>query len=128
MILDKLSALEYCTAIATDPSGLIAIENPACAATVWQRTPLPRFQRWIDALPPEQLPRARVILRPESVCDALINIAHQCGTPKSSECDLLIEDASALSSIFANLMGTTYLRLRFDVIKQMPVASSMSMP
>ncbi|WP_306154647.1 DUF1826 domain-containing protein [Roseovarius sp. MMSF_3281] len=116
MILDKLPAHDDCTALAADPNGLTAIKNPACAATVWQRAPLARFQRWIDALPPEQLPRARMILRPEAVCDALINIARQCGTPESSECNLLIEDASALASIFANLMNTTYLRLRFDVI------------
>jgi len=116
MILDKLPELTASTALTSEPSGLAAIKSPACAAAIWKRTPLPQFQRWIDALPPEQLPKARMILRPESVCDALINITRQCGTPESSECKLLIEDASALASIFATLMDATYLRLRFDVI------------
>ncbi|WP_114961773.1 DUF1826 domain-containing protein [Tritonibacter mobilis] len=116
MILDTPPALDDCTTSVTAPSGLTAIHQPACAATIWQRDPLPRFQRWIDALPPEQLPKARLILRPDAVCDALINIADQCGTPTCEERNMLIEDASALASIFANVMDSAYVRLRFDVV------------
>lgn len=116
MILDKTSLLNDCTTVASAPSGLAAIQQPACAATVWQRAPLTGFQHWINALPPEQLPKAQMILRPEAVCDALIDITRQRGTPDCSECNLLIEDVSALASIFASLLGTACLRLRFDVI------------
>ena len=31
--------------------GLSAIQSPECAASIWQRRPLPSFQSWIDALP-----------------------------------------------------------------------------
>lgn len=80
MILDALPKLDDCTAIVSSPSDLTAIHRPACAATVWQRDPLPRFQRWIDTLPPEQLPNARIILRPEAICDALLEITRHCGS------------------------------------------------
>ncbi len=116
MILDKAPLLDDCTTVVSRPSGLAAIQQPACAATIWQRAPLLGFQHWINALPPEQLPKARMLLRPEAVCDALINIASQRGTPDCSKCNLLIEDVSALAAIFASLISTAYLRLRFDVI------------
>ena len=109
-------SLDDCTTISTSSGDLRSIHRPACAATVWKRDPLPHFQRWIDALPPEQSPKARLILQPEAVCDALIDIADQCGTPDCSERNLLIEDASALASIFASVMNSAYLRLRFDVV------------
>ena len=117
MMLDKIPELDDCTTFACAPGGLTAIHQPNCAATIWQRDPLPRFQHWINALPPDRLPKARMILRPEAVCDALIDIARQCGTPECSERDRLIEDASALASIFASIMDSAYLRLRFDVIQ-----------
>ena len=47
------------------PEGLSAIHRPGCAAAIWRRQPLPDFQSWIDALEPKQLPKARVILRPD---------------------------------------------------------------
>ncbi|MGH1353582.1 MAG: DUF1826 domain-containing protein [Thalassovita sp.] len=117
MIFDKFPELDNCTAIASAPEGLTAIHRPACAAMIWQRDPLPSFQRWIDTLPPDQLPKARMVLRPEVVCDALIDVADQCGTPECSERNLLIEDASALAIILASVMDSTYIRLRFDVIQ-----------
>lgn len=36
--------------------------------------------------------------------------------PDCSERDLLIEDTAALAAIFASVMDSTYLRLRFDVV------------
>lgn len=98
------------------PIGLAAIRRPDCAAAIWERTPLPRFQAWLDGLPPAQLPRSRVILRPERICEALETVADLCGTPEGPDRDLLIEDAAALAAIFADIMGAEYLRLRLDVV------------
>ena len=53
--------------IAHEAGGLAAIREPDCAAAVWQRRLLPEFQAWIDGLPPEVLPAARVIVRPDRV-------------------------------------------------------------
>jgi len=116
VIFNKLPELDDCTVISSTLGNLRAIHRPSCAATVWQRGPLPHFQRWIDKLPPEQLPRARIILRSEDICDALLEITRQCGTPDCSERDLLIEDTAALAVIFASVMDSAYLRLRFDVV------------
>lgn len=88
MILDKIPALDDCMAFESTPGSLTAIHQPSCAATVRQRKPLPRFQDWIDRLPPDQLPKARMILRPEAVCDALIEICRQRGRPDCSERNL----------------------------------------
>lgn len=117
MILETSRDLKHCTERVSGPSGLAAIQQPGTAATVWERTPLGGFQSWIDALPPEQLPRARVILRPEAVCDALIEISRFHQMPDGPERNMLIEDASALALIFADVMRCDHLQLRLDVIQ-----------
>lgn len=101
---------------ANTPDGLSAIRRPGCAAVIWERRPLPRFQTWIDSLAPELLPIARIILRPGFVCEALVNITRACGLSEGPERDLLIDDISALAAIFADVMRVDYLRLRLDVI------------
>lgn len=116
MIIAPPARLDDCSTLSFTPDGLSAIHRPACAAAIWQRDPKPQFQHWINTLPVEQLPKARLILRPEIVCETLIEVAQQHGTPTCAERDLLIEDASALASIFARVMNCAYLRLRFDVI------------
>ncbi|WP_226898607.1 DUF1826 domain-containing protein [Mangrovicoccus algicola] len=109
--------LRRCTQLASGPAGLAAIHRPGTAAALWDRRPLDRFQAWIDALPAGQLPRTRVILRPEAVCDALLDVARICGTPDCPERNMLIEDASALAAIFADVMDCAHLRLRLDVVR-----------
>ena len=98
------------------PEGLSGIRQAGCAAAIWRRVPKPDFQAWIDALPPEQLPRMRVTLRPDRVHEALTDIMDVCGTPDCRERRILIDDAAAMSAIFAEVMQAPYLRLRLDVI------------
>lgn len=102
--------------ISDTPEGLSAIHRPDCAAAIWRRRPLPRFQSWIDGLAPDQLPQNRVILPAERVCEALSEITCSCGAPDCDERTMLVEDAAALATIFAEVMGAAYLRLRLDVI------------
>ncbi len=103
-------------AVVDRPENLAAIHHPGCAAAIWQRQPLPEFQHWIDALPPEHLPKARVILRPEQVRDAVLYICEKAGTPDCDERAMLVDDTAAQADIFANLMSASFLRLRFDVV------------
>ncbi|MEM7710834.1 MAG: DUF1826 domain-containing protein [Pseudomonadota bacterium] len=98
------------------PEGLSAILHQGCAAAMWQRSPLPSFQSWIDALDPGQLPRARLILRPDKVRDAVLKMCEISGTPQAHERALLVDDMAALADIFAGLMKAPYLLLRLDVI------------
>jgi len=102
--------------VSDTPEGLSAIQNPGCAAAIWQRHPLPSFQTWIDALEPGQLPKARAILRPEKVREAASQICQVAGTPACDERERLVADTATLADIFAGLTSAPYLRLRFDVV------------
>ncbi len=102
--------------VAKTPEGLSAIQRPGCAAAVWQRDPLPRFQSWIDAVEPELLPRARVVLAPNVVRRALSEIVEASALPDCEERTILVDDISALADMFADVMQAPYLRLRLDLI------------
>jgi len=98
------------------PQGLSALHRPGCAAAIWRRQPLPGFQSWIDALDPDVLPRARVILRPDAVRDAASEVCDASDTPAGPERDRLVDNIAALADIFAGLMQARWLRLRLDVV------------
>lgn len=102
--------------IAETPEGLSAINTANCAATVWNRTPVPEFQSWIDALDPEQLPSARVILRPEAVWDTTRHLLEAASTPIGPERDRFVDDIAALGFVFADLTGAKWLRMRLDIV------------
>ena len=98
------------------PKGLASISHPRCAAAIWNRAPLDSFQNWIAALDPGDLPRARLILQPSYIRDAMTDICESSGLPDCAERTMLIDDVAALSTIFAEIMVAPYLRLRLDVI------------
>ncbi|MEL7174237.1 MAG: DUF1826 domain-containing protein, partial [Pseudomonadota bacterium] len=102
--------------VADEPEGLFVIRQPDCAAAIWQRSPIPSFQSWLDGLAPDQLPRARMILRPDAVHAALTETCDLAGTPAGPERDRLIDDTAALAAMFAKLTRAPYLRLRYDVV------------
>ncbi|MEM6945045.1 MAG: DUF1826 domain-containing protein, partial [Pseudomonadota bacterium] len=102
--------------VSDTPKGLSAIHHPGCAATIWRRDPMHRFQSWIDAVEPERLPRTRMILRPDAVREALAETCELAGTPSAPERDMLVDDTAALAAIFAEIMRAPYLRLRYDVV------------
>ncbi len=102
--------------VAETPEGLSAIHRPGCAAAIWQRRPLPSFQAFMDGLEPDRLPRARMILRPETVRAAAAEACDEAGTPEGPERDRLVDDTAALATMFAELLRVPYLRLRYDVV------------
>ena len=102
--------------VADTPEGLLAIHQPGCAAAIWRRQAPPSFQSWIDALQPEQLPRARVILSPATVRAAVFQVCEASATPDCAERRHLVDDVAGLAEMFAELMGASYLRLRFDMV------------
>lgn len=102
--------------VASSPEELSLIQQQHCAAAIWQRHPLPTFQRWIDELDPDLLPCARLITRPDRIPDAVREVCDSTGTPDCAERNRLIDDVGALASIFAGLMRPPWLRLRFDVV------------
>ncbi len=102
--------------VVQDPQDLSAIRDPDVDAVLWRRAPLPAFQNWIDGLVPDALPSLRAIFRPDEVGDILTAACDASRTPHHAERDRLIDDAAALATMFAGVMGAPYLRLRFDVI------------
>ena len=57
-----------------------------------------------------------MILRPEDVRNAAFQICEASGAPDRGERGKLVDDAAALADLFAGLMYSPYLRLRFDVV------------
>ncbi len=102
--------------MAETPEELSAIHHPGSAAVIWRRQPTAEFQSWIDGIDPERLPRARMILRPGSLREALTRSCDLADTPAGAERDRLIDDTAALAGIFSELMKAPYLRLRYDVV------------
>lgn len=103
-------------AVTDAPAGLSAIRKPGCAAAIWRRQPLASFQNWLDALPPEALPRGRMILPPDAVQDAAVRLCDIAATPEGAQRNRLCDDIAALAEIFADLMGARYLRVRLSPI------------
>ncbi|MBT8155613.1 DUF1826 domain-containing protein [Epibacterium ulvae] len=94
--------------------GLSAIRDPGCAAVIWQRQLGANVTDWLGALSPDQLPRARAILLPNRVAEAVDQICDTCGTPEGPQRTTLTDDIAALSAQFAEMMAAPYLRL--DVV------------
>ena len=102
--------------VGTTPKGLAFIESPNCGAAIWKRQPLKSFQAWIDAIEPDNLPTARVVLQPSVAKNAIINLAESSGLPDCRERTILAEDIAALTNMFASIMRTSYLKLGLVVV------------
>ena len=103
-------------AVGQTPDVFSEIHSIGTAAAIWDRKPLARFQNWIDALNPDQFPRARVVLRSDAVPYALTEILDASNIDDGAERRMLSDDISALADMFATVMRAQYLRLRLDVI------------
>ncbi len=97
--------------------GLGGIEEPGCAAVIWRRQMTPDFHAWIDDLNPAELPKARLILRPTAVPEAVQHVCDIAGMGASAERRWLENDISDLAKLFAKIMQAPYLRVRLDVIE-----------
>ncbi|MEM6624611.1 MAG: DUF1826 domain-containing protein [Pseudomonadota bacterium] len=103
-------------AITETPDALPAFREAGCAAMVWSRSLRAGLQEWLEQLAPEQLPTARVIVRPDQIRQATAEICEASGTPNGQERAMLIDDIDQLAQHFASVMQTPYLQLRLDVI------------
>jgi len=104
-------------AVLEDPNQFDILRQPGVAATIWRRQLPGEFQDWIDALPTDQLPSARVIIRAESVRDAVEVICDSADVPNNLKRLFFVDDVVLLAQQFAELMDTKFIRLRFDVIQ-----------
>lgn len=112
LVLNEPSDALTCLSVVNSLEGLHKISKPDCAGVLWMREPLASFQNWIDTLDPEDLPTARLVLRPEAVHAAIAALCVAAKTPHGPEQERLIDDIAALSVVFAEVMKTDFLRLR----------------
>ncbi|MEM8881041.1 MAG: DUF1826 domain-containing protein [Pseudomonadota bacterium] len=98
------------------PQALAAIHRPDCAAVIWRRPVQADFQRWIDSVTPDALPRGRVILRPADAGRAVSDMCAAAGMPQTVHCNDLIDDIASLAEIFAQHMRARWLRLRLAAV------------
>ncbi len=102
--------------VAHDAAGLTAIRDPDCAAVLWQRAAPQGVEAWLDGLPTEQLPTARLVLRTGDVRRTVDEVCNACGTPQCAERNALVDDVGALADAFGDLLGTQKIRVRLDVV------------
>ena len=95
---------------------LAVIRDPGCAVALCQRQPDRNVLEWLERLDSDRLPKARVILPPDRISEALEQICDISNTPDCEERKRLIDDVTKLAKVFADLMKTAHLRLRFDVV------------
>lgn len=113
-MLEKPQASAGDIAIVRSPGDLHQIAYADCPGVILNRQPLATFQSWIDGQDAEQLPAARLILRPQEV---KANISAACDSAKTPDCaerTCLIDDIAALADIFARVMRAPFLRLRLE--------------
>ena len=96
--------------------GLNAVKQPLVPAAIWRRTPLSKFQTWIDSLPDKELPSARIVLPIDAIQRALTEVMQISGTPACVQREMLIDDIAALANVFAEINQTMFLRLRLEAI------------
>ena len=95
---------------------LAVIRDPGCAVALCQRQPDRNVLEWLERLDSDRLPKARVILPPDRISEALEQICDISDTPDCEERNRLIDDVTKLAKVFADLMKTAHLRLRFDLV------------
>lgn len=96
--------------------GLSAFLDPSCAAAIWNRQTEPSFRSWIDALDPATLTHGRCVIHRTHVRSAVTELCNIANTPLGAERDHLIDDITALSEIFAQLMKVAYMRVRLEAV------------
>lgn len=102
--------------IAKSAENLSVIQTPGCAAAIWQRHTAPDMQSFLDGLAPINFPRGRLILRPDAIREAMIELCSIHNTPDIGARAALIDDVVALANMFASLMKARYLRLRLEAV------------
>ena len=116
MLCDKNENALVGVALAQTASDFSIIQDPDCAGVLCQAGISFHILAWLASLDPACLPKARVILRPDRVHSALVQICGMSQMPVCAERDAFIAHAQQLSDAFLHIMKAPYLRLRFDVI------------
>lgn len=102
--------------LSDDLEGLYHLKKPCVSAAIWRRTPLPKFQTWIDSLPADQLPTGRFVIPLGQIRSVLTEVMEISRTPNCVQREMLIDDIGALAHVFAKMSQAKFVRLRLEVI------------
>ena len=116
MLPNKTKKVLVGVALTQTPQDFSIIRDPDYAAVLCQRQMSSGTLAWLASLDPACLPKARVILRPDRVQSALVQICDMSRMRVCTDRDAFIAHAQQLSDAFMHVMKAPYLRLRFDVI------------
>ena len=116
MLLNKTQKALVGVAIAQTSQDFSIIRDPDYAAVLCQRQMSSGALAWLASLGPACLPKARVILPPDRVQSALVQICDMSRMRVCAERDAFIAHAQQLSDAFMHIMKAPYMRLRVDVI------------
>ena len=114
--MTKKAVFNVGVGVARTIQDMAVIRDPGCAVALCQRQPDRNVLEWLERLDSGSLPKARVILPPDRISEALEQICDISKTPDCEERKRLIDDVTKLAKVFADLMKTAHLRLRFDVV------------
>ena len=103
-------------AITDRPEELAAFRASGCVAAIWRRPPDQPLSARLDRVDPDRLPNGRATLHRRAVRAALTEMCARAQTTRRPVLALLIDDATALAEVFADLMGARHLSLRLQAI------------
>ncbi|MEZ5757660.1 MAG: DUF1826 domain-containing protein [Emcibacteraceae bacterium] len=92
------------------------ITSPDCSIAIYLRQPEATLQEWLDTIPPEKLPKARLTLQKDKVKDAMVTVFSECSIADNPNSQILAEDINSLAQLFAKIMKTNSINLRLDVV------------
>ncbi|WP_420414366.1 DUF1826 domain-containing protein [Roseibium sp.] len=101
--------------MAQDADILCEIGSPGVAAAIWQRTPEPAFNSWIDQLGMDDLPDLRTVVPVHLAEAAVITACETAGLEACPERDTLASDVGALAVMMARILDVQTVRVRLDV-------------
>ncbi len=100
----------------TDPTVLNSIWSPECGVARYDRQIGALLQGWLDTLPADKLPKARLSLRVNQVREAVTAVLADYGLANDPCGQMLVNDINALAQFFAGIMKVTKINLRLDVV------------
>nr|WP_111300655.1 DUF1826 domain-containing protein [Paracoccus saliphilus] len=115
--MNKLVTLRLATAMneSADPRVLGTIAMPGVAVAIWHRKPTPDWQNWLDALPPQNLPRLRQAMRPQDASAALTAASDAAGLAAGAHRRALIADIASLALQASQNMNALLINLQVKV-------------
>lgn len=98
-------------------AGLNAINRPGVELALWDRTPDPRVERFVDSLTPDQFPHARLLVPAAEARAALAPLFRDDAGETSAGAQALIADIALLCETFGALSGSPLVDIRIEHIR-----------